>query len=650
MIRSLTFSAALAVFALPAVVARADDPALLARALTAADAGSWDQALVTGRASGKLASDIVEWRRLREDDAPAPFADYVDMLRRHPDWPGLKLLRREGEGSISGGEAPDLIIGYFSTGAPQTGAGSLALARAYAAKGDRGAAVAEAIRGWRNLPMADADQAGFLADFGPALADQHAARADAMLWAGELANARRMLPLLGDGDQALTAARIAVQTDADGMAKLIRAVPAKLAGSAGLAYDRFRWRIKQNKYDDAISLLVERSASATALGEPEAWAEWRRKLARKEMREGDPRRAYKLASRHHLDPDAGEDYADLEWLSGYIALRKLGDAKTALRHFDNFEKAASGPISLGRAGYWKGRALEALGRKSAAQAAYAEGARYQTSFYGLLAAEKVGLPLSPAMAGGERSADWHGAAFAQTSVFQAGILLMAADARPLASRFLLHLGEGLSGQDIGRMAGMALQAGEPYVALTLAKAAADKGVILPSAYFPLVGIDHLKLPVRNELVLSIARRESEFNITARSSAGAQGLMQVMPATAKLVAGRVGLVYDAGKLGSDFSYNARIGSAYLADLENQFGTSPLLVAAGYNAGPGRSRQWIAAFGDPRDPGTDPVDWVENIPFAETQTYVMRVAESLPIYRARISGKTGPLRFWEELKGQ
>jgi soluble lytic murein transglycosylase len=156
--------------------------------------------------------------------------------------------------------------------------------------------------------------------------------------------------------------------------------------------------------------------------------------------------------------------------------------------------------------------------------------------------------------------------------------------------------------------------------------------------------------VRTELTLSIARRESEFNPEALSGAGAKGLMQVMPGTGKMMAAKVGMAYDGGKLGSNFDYNARLGSAYLATLEDEFGSSPLLVATGYNAGPGRSRKWMDLLGDPRRDGVDPVDWVEHIPFRETQTYVMRVAESLPIYRARLTGQTGPIRFLEELKGR
>lgn len=646
MFRRLSLAASLTLFALSAGVVRAEDPGRLAAAVAAADRGDWDQAEAMAGQAGPISADILEWKMLREHEAS--FALYADFVRRHPDWPGIKLLRKKGEGAITPGLSPDLVIDFFSAEPPQTGQGSLSLANAYLGRGDQTSAEAEAVRGWRSLPMSATEQDAYMAAFGPWLAKHHDGRMAAMLWAGSVDDARRMLPLVSAGTRAVAEARIALQTDDKGVTALIKAVPAKMAGSAGLAYDRFRWRIRKDSYADAADLMLERSTSVEGLGRPDLWADWRAKLARKEMREGDARRAYRLAARHFLK--SGDDYADLEWLSGYIALRKLGDPALALKHFDRYASAVSGPISSGRAGYWRGRALDALGRKGEAQAAYAEGARFQTSFYGLLSAEKVGLPLSPAMAGGENFPEWKGAAFTGSSVFQAGRLLMAADERTLAARFFLQLSEGLGPEDIGRLAGMAVEANQPYVALTLAKAAADKGAIWPRAYFPLVGLDHLDLPVRPELTLAIARRESEFNPEATSSVGARGLMQVMPATGKMMAQKIGVAYDGGKLGADFDYNARLGSAYLKGLEDEFGTSPLLIATGYNAGPGRSRKWIDQLGDPRSKGVDPVDWVEHIPFKETQIYVMRVAESLPIYRARLTGQTGPLRFWEELKGQ
>lgn len=645
MIRGFLRAVLVAVLVVAAPIARADDAAGLARALRLADAGDWAGAGAAARAAGALAGDIVEWQRLRAGEGGA--ADYLAFLARRPDWPGLMLLRREGEAVFDGAPA-EAVLAFFAGAAPQTGSGSLALIAAHALRGDQAAARAEAVRAWRSLPLTEAEQARFLVGYGAVLADHHDGRTAAMLRAGSLADARRMLALASPYTRALAEVRIALQADAKGIDALVAALPEKAAGSGGLAYDRFRWRIRKDLYDSAGDLLLERSASAESLGDPAQWAEWRRRLARREMREGDARRAYRMAAQHHLS--AGNDYADLEWLAGYIALRKLDDAKAALGHFNRFAAAVATPVSLARAGYWQGRAHEALGEMAAARAAYDEGARYQSAFYGLLSAEKIGLPLSPALAGREGYPDWKGAAFTRSSVFQAAVLMREAGGRDLARRFLSHLAEGLSGEDTGRLAGLALDWKEPHIALVMAKAAAEKGAIWPRAYFPLNGLEAMDLPVVPELALAIARRESEFNPVVVSSAGARGLMQVMPGTAAMMARKVGLGYDAGKLTADWAYNARLGSAYLADLVAEFGRSPLLVAAGYNAGPGRPRQWIAALGDPRSDSVDPVDWIEHIPFQETQTYVMRVAESLPIYRARLSGKTGPLRFTDELRGR
>jgi soluble lytic murein transglycosylase len=156
------------------------------------------------------------------------------------------------------------------------------------------------------------------------------------------------------------------------------------------------------------------------------------------------------------------------------------------------------------------------------------------------------------------------------------------------------------------------------------------------------------LAVSRALALAISRRESEFDPAARSAADARGLMQVLPSTAKLVAPRVGLSYDAAKL-NDPAYNVRIGTGYLAQLVEQFGPSVALIASGYNAGPGRPKRWMGLFGDPRDPSVDVVDWVEMIPFTETRTYVMRVTESLVIYRAILRGSVGPVDVTGELRG-
>ncbi len=625
-------------------MARADDPAALRLALDAVAAKDWDAALTRARASGPLAFDIIEWHRLRAGEGS--FADYADFALRRADWPGMALLRRRAETTLEAAQ-PAQIVAFFAKQQPLTGAGAMALTRAQLALGNAAGAEAAAAAAWRGLDLSTEDEAAFLAQYPALLAKHHGGRIAALLDRGEPGLAERMLTLVTPGTRAVAAARIALQRGAGGVDALIAAVPARMAGSAGLARDRAVWRGRNGAEDAAADLLLERSTGPEGLGEPALWAGLRANLARRDLRAGALHRAYKLAARHHLS--AGGDYAELEWLAGYAALR-LGDAPTAYRHFGHLADAVSSPISLSRAGYWQGRALDDIGKPGEARAAYASAARYQTTFYGLLAAEKIGAAMDPALANPPALPDWRGAAFAQDARLQAAVLLRDAGRRDLSERFLLQLAEGFGADDIARLARLAEEWGDAHLSLLLAKQAAGQGVVLTSAYLPLSGLESSDLGVPAELALSIARRESEFDPAVVSGAGARGLMQVMPGTAKLMAQKLGLPYDAARLTTDPAYNARLGAAYLAGLRAEFGTSPVLVAAGYNAGPGRPRRWIEEQGDPRADTVDVVDWIEMIPFSETRNYVMRVAECLPGYRARLGGQVSPIRFTDELKGR
>lgn len=645
MTRSRLFVALVAVslcFLPPA--ARADAAQALSRALATAGAGQWDQAGAEGRAAGPLAFDIVEWQRLRAGEGS--FADYADFAARRADWPGMDLLRRKGEARLAEA-APAAVVAYF-TAAPRTGEGALALIAAHQTLGQGAQAAKVAGAAWRGLTLTPDEQAAFLARHADLVAPHHGGRMQAMLDAGKVDQARAMLDLVTPGTRAVAQARIALQTRAAGVDALLAAVPERMAGSAGLARDRAWWRWRNDLEPGAAELVLAFSKDAETLGDPALWADLRSRLARWFLRAGDARLAYKLAARHRL-PQGGADWAELEWLAGYAAL-KLGDAPTAAAHFTAVDAGVSSPISKSRAAYWRGRALEAAGQAEAAKAAYADGARHQTAYYGLLCAERLGSALDPTLATPPPLPDWRGEGFTASSVFQAAQLLHAAGATEQAERFILHLQEGLPETKIAPLARLAEDWGNAHLALSLAKRAAQRGEVLMRAYYPLPEMLGPGLAVRPELALSIARRESEFDPRAQSPVGALGLMQLMPGTAKMMAEQMGEDYDLGRLTADPAYNARLGSAYLARLEAEFGTSPVLVAAGYNAGPGRPRRWIEERGDPRNAAVDVVDWVEMIPFDETRTYVMRVAESLPLYHARLGRHSGgPIRFSALLRG-
>ncbi|MFK7753947.1 MAG: lytic transglycosylase domain-containing protein [Sedimentitalea sp.] len=630
--------------------ALADASSRLTNAMTELRAGNWSNALQTAGRDGTVASDIIEWHRLRAGRGTAP--QVVNFLNRRPNWPGLAFLRRKSEPAIAASGTAG-VLDFYKTNPPQTAEGMLNHATALIARGERGEGEAELVLAWRTQPMGRVIQATYLRDFATLLAPHHTARLDRLLWDNHLASARRMLSLVDEGHRALAQARIALREQAPGVNALIDAVPEPLRTAPGLAFERFFWRDRKGLDDSAIELLLERSTSRAALGEPDKWATRRAALARQTMRAGDPTLAYQIASRNVMTE--GSRYADLEWLSGFLALRKLNDPATALRHFQNFDGAVASPISKGRAGYWIGRAHEALGDIAAAQAAYGMGARFQTSFYGLLAAERGGIAFDPNLATPPQLPPWREAPFMRSSVLEAGLLLLAAGEPVLAERFLTHLVETLGPVEAAQLGQMVVDMNQPHLAVMIAKRAARQAIVLHGAYYPLHPVAQMPLPMAPEMVLAIARRESEFDPVVISGAGARGLMQVMPGTAKLVARDLGILasHNTARLLSDWRYNAKLGANYLATLAGQLGGNVVMMAAGYNAGPGRPIQWMERFGDPRTTQASNedamVDWIEMIPFNETRNYVMRVAESLPVYRARTGQKPLPVAFSRELVG-
>ena len=622
---------------------QAGEVAGLRTALAAAGAEDW--AAATAAAEDQVSDDIVEWLRLRSGEGQLD--EYEAFLQRRPDWPGLGLLREKGEAAVALSTSAERVLAWFNGGQPETVEGSFALIRAYTALGQTDAARAEAVRAWLALSFTAEQEAALLEAYPKALAQVNETRLDRLLWDGEATEAARMLPRVGADWRKLAEARIALREESPGVDAKLKAVPAALSNNPGLAYERFIWRMRKDRYEEAATLIVDSSSSAETLGRPEDWAERRALLARRLLRDGDPRMAYRVAASHHLA--GGSDYADLEFIAGFVALRHLGDAQAGLDHFRRLTAAVSTPISLARGAYWEGRALDQLGQTDAARAAFARAAQNHTAYYGLLAAERQGMPLDPEILGRQQYPDWQTASFADSSVLQAAILLQQAGDRALAKRFLLHLAEGLNAQELGQLGDMALSLDEPHFAVLIGKQAAERGIILPRVYYPVTDLVPDGLAVSRALALSIARRESEFDPGVVSPAGARGLMQVMPETARMMATKLGKGFDRARLTSDPAYNAALGSEYLKQLLEEFGPSIALIASGYNAGPGRPRAWVEQFGDPRRDDVDVVDWVEMIPFSETRTYVMRVAESVVIYRAKLKGEAGPIDITGELKG-
>ena len=320
------------------VPAIADEATALRAALALAAAGDWPAAETAAIGAGDVGADIIAWQRLRA--ANGMLGEYEAFLARRPDWPGLALLKEKGEVAVARSTDPARVIAYFGAGQPATGQGAVSLVRALLQAGQRGAAETEAYRSWISLAFTSEDEVAMLELMGDSLALAHGVRLDRILWeGGRAAEVLRMLPRLSPDARALAAARIALQAEGADAPKLVEAVPGALAGDPGLAQARFVYRMRKDRYDDATTLIIERSTTAAALGDPGAWADRRAMLARYLMRKGQVRDAYKVAAMHHLT--SGTDYADLEFLAGFIALRKLDDPAAALQHFARLKDAVA---------------------------------------------------------------------------------------------------------------------------------------------------------------------------------------------------------------------------------------------------------------------------------------------------------------------
>lgn len=635
---------------LPAVAQNTAPPpraaGLLGSAMDAAQAGRVTEALAQVTPIAPVAADLVRWQALRANHGT--LNDYRQFLDTNAHWPLINTVQRHAEQLIAN-QPPDTILQFFANRAPVSEEGRLAHLFALRDSGQTAGAEEVAQRLWREEVLSGEAELRLLRAFGSALDPYHATRVDMLLWRGERNAALRHLERI-DGDlQHIARARIALQTRANGVNALIEAVPAAMQTHPGLMHDRFEFRMLAGNTEGASELILAQSRHADGLGDPEAWGRRRVFLVRTSMSEGEFQRAYDLATPNGLED--GLFFVDLEFLAGFIALEHLEQPEKALNHFRALRVRSSSPISLGRAGFWEGRAHERLNDTISAQAAYEFGAEYQSSFYGQLAADRLEQPLDRTLIEGPSYPDWRETSLAESDLLQAALLLRDAGQWHEARRFVLFLARHLETEaELGALSDLMLALNEPNFALNVAKIAVLSEIVLPRAYFPVTDLTQADLPAPMDLVKAIARRESEFDPIVVSPADARGLMQVLPGTGQMMAQKLGVPFQPADLTQNPALNARLGAAYLAELREEFGPSLALVAAGYNAGPGRPRQWIPRLGDPRDPEVDFITWVESVPFAETRNYIMRVAESLVIYRSRLAGSPQPIGMEAILRGR
>ena len=635
--------------AIPATVADTEAENLR-MALAAAKSGDVGRArMAMSSLQDPVARKIALWA-LVDSSAEAMSFFELDAARRDlAGWP--RSARRESAAekqlSVSGLD-PARIVAWFGGGEPATAEGAMALASAYQATGENQKAVALIRNTWRNKVFEADAQRSMAARFGTMLtAEDYARRADILLYGPQGPAARDLVALLPGDQQAAARARMAFRQNAGSATALFESLPPGDQASPGVVFERAAYLRRRGL--DSFALQLVRNFPSPPPTEEAAAAIWkeRRALVGSALRSGDSAGAYAAAANTGLS--VGADAAEAEFYAGWIALSRLKRPDDAARHFAAIAAIGASPITKGRALFWQGRAAEAQGDPIAAQAFYSEGARHITTFYGQLAAEKAGLTeirldRDPVITQADR-ARFHG-----RELVRAARMLADIGARDQFRAMVLYIDDNLpNAEESALLVDLARGYGDQDLGMRAVRTAAQRGFILPERGYPL--LDHHFTPgpgaAETAFVYSISRQESNFDPNARSGVGARGMMQLMPPTAALVARQLGEPHSVERL-SDASYNMRLGSTYLGDMVDTFSGSYIMAAAAYNAGPGRPAQWATLCGDPRGAATDPLDFIECIPFSETRNYVMRTLETTMVYRARLNGGRAPLTLARDLK--
>ncbi len=590
-----------------------------------------DARQLAAKAKHPLPAKVIQWLDLIRPGPGRDFQEMTNFLRDNPDWPLRETLFSQAERAMPDDYPTDNVIAWFKGREPNTVDGVIKLATAYAAKKQTDLQSRLVRNGWIDMDFSKDQETTFLQLFGSLLQPtDNETRLDRLLWDGNPEQAGRMLARVDAPHRVLAQARLALESQASNAAAMLSQVPPVLRKDPGLVYDQARWLRLSGDVEKAAALLDP--APQHVLRPEKLWSELKR-ASRLSLDKGDISVAYRLAANHGAT--SGDAFVEGEWLAGWISLRFLQDPTTASKHFTALYRGTKSAVSQANAAYWAGRAAEQAGNKLQAQDWYHLSAKAATTYYSLLAADRLNdkevwqLRDTPVPQPNAK------AAFERQELVKVVPLLGLLDQSDRTRPFIFKLRDmATKSSDYFLTAALATEVDRDDLAVFVAKQARLAGTEMIQYLYPMPTVPKTASPEPG-LVLGVIRQESAFLNAATSPAGALGLMQLMPGTAKQVAKEAGVKYNEKALTQDAQYNIQLGSAYLEKLIDRFDGSYILAAAAYNAGPSRATDWVDTYGDPRLTRTDPVDWVESIPFDETRNYVQRVMENLEIYRARLN---------------
>jgi soluble lytic murein transglycosylase len=628
----------------------AADHDLYNRAFEAADHGDWLGArAIASQGHDSAAKRIVDWRYFLDKNSGASFDEINAFLKANPDWPARDSLYSRAEKALDLNMTPAQVIAWFGNRQPVSGSGKVRLGEAMVAAG-RTTAGRDLIRdAWIKSSFEPQEELAIVQKDGAFLTPEtDRKRLDNLLWRDDAGGARRELSRVTADAQQVGEARLLLRTSPAAGERQAASLSNDLASDPGLLFDRARTARRGNDNAKAEALMLRALALNTDRDHPaKLWAETNI-IAREALKDANYRTAYQLLDNCGLR--AGDEFTECEFMAGWVALRFLKEPRTAQPHFQKLEAGVSRPISVARAHYWQGRTYEALGDTANAWEQYHLAAKLATTFYGQVALARVeAQPVlhiveTPAETGGK-------AEFEQEDLVHAmRVLADLGQVSLLRSFALRYADEHPDAHHMALLCQSLTEMGFREVAVRAAKQASYNNILYLAYDYPTIAVPAYHGPGAGPepgAVLGLIRQETEFDPASVSAPGARGIMQMMPGGAKRAAQIAGVPYRPNDLLSDPVYNMQLGQAEFGSDMMDWSGSLVLSSAAYNAGPNNVRKWLNNNGDPRSPATDPIDWIEQIPFNETRNYVMRVIENTQIYRNRLAGRDQPLRILADL---
>jgi soluble lytic murein transglycosylase len=612
------------------------DFSLAKKAVAEMKKSDWTNALkIAKKAKDKSIYNFIQWRHLLTKGNKASFYEYLNFINSNPNYPRIGRIKYLAEHKLSNEKiTPGKIIDWFGDEEPLSGYGKMILGESYILSGQKDIGKKLIKDGWITAELSKTDLRFFRNKFKKHLnADDYIKRADFLAWENKYWDLKRMLRYLPKDYELLYNARQLLMSKSYGVDQAIKNVPDQFKNDAGLNFDRLKWRRKRGRVDSSAEILLNVKNTKDYLVRPDKWWREREIISRALIYKKKYELAYKISSNHALTE--GAEYAAAEWMSGWIALSFLDDPLLSKDHFQNFYNNVSYPISTSRGAYWLARSYKALGDKENSNKWFNEASKYLTTYYGQLAF----LELNPNK-NFELSKDMdvdnkYREKFYSKELVKVVYLLDELNEDKYTKFILRHLAnENIENGSEILASELSTNIGRFDFAIQIAKIASYEKRFHNKFNYPIIStpknINGRKIP-ESAFILSIIRQESEFDLSANSHAGAKGLMQLMPYTAKLVAKQAKLPYVKSRLTTDPEYNINLGSHYVAGLILDYdGAYPFAIAA-YNAGPNRVKYWKKINKDPQKKQIDYVDWIELIKFRETRNYVQRVLENYNVYR-------------------